>query len=399
LDDSQPKLISNLRLVLDNPGIAGEPTLVSGDYLNYFGTDRNVRLNLEVSTAQIEIGRYQVSIMEMDARAQVGTTDADTLRGGLGNDTLSGQGGHDSLAGNAGNDTLVGGAGNDSLHGGDGIDTANFSGTRGSHTLAKSGGFTVIDHPGLEVGGAVASVAEADALDLAVAAAVATADPEVGDVDMVEEVEILQFSDMTVDLTMGARALTISAADLKTLEELYVGFFNRVPEAAGLGYWIDQLADGASLEDIADQFYEAGIQFGIYSPGMTDQEFIQAIYKNVLGRPPGVPPGATEIAYWKDRLVSGVDTEGTMVLQMLSDVHRLFEGITDPAHPNYPYQFVAAHLNNKAAVAHYYAVQQGLSLNDQADNVQFGIELAALITPTDTSAAIALIGVDDFSTF
>jgi hypothetical protein len=49
-------------------------------------------------------------------------------------------------------------------------------------------------------------------------------------------------------------------------------------------------------------------------------------------------------------------------------------------------------------VANYYAVQQGLSMNVQADNVSFGIALAALITPDDTAAAMALIGVDAFST-
>ena len=115
-------------------------------------------------------------------------------------------------------------------------------------------------------------------------------------------------------------------------------------------------------------------------------------------RGPLFPPGPAEIAYWNDRLSAGTDTKGTMVLQMLSDVHNYFEGITDPNHPNYPYQFVSAHLNNKAAVANYYAVQQGLSLNVQVDNIAFGIQLASLITPTDTSAAIALIGVNDFST-
>ena len=63
------------------------------------------------------------------------------------------------------------------------------------------------------------------------------------------------------------------------------------------------------------------------------------------------------------------------------------------------YGFVAQSLNNKAAVANYYAIQHGLSLNVQVDNVAFGIQLAGLITPTSTSAAIALIGVSDgFST-
>lgn len=207
------------------------------------------------------------------------------------------------------------------------------------------------------------------------------------------------FADCTVDLLAGARSQLISAADLKTLEELYVGFFNRVPEASGLGYWIEQRAAGVSMESIADQFYDAGVQFDLYPQGMSDSAFVREIYKNVLGRPPGVPPTDDEVQYWVDKLVSGEESKGSMVLQMLSDVHTFFEGITDPTHPNFPYLFVADHLNNKAAVANYYAVEQGLSLNVQQDNVAFGIEMAQLITPTDTTAAIALIGVEPFSTF
>ena len=79
---------------------------------------------------------------------------------------------------------------------------------------------------------------------------------------------------------------------------------------------------------------------------MTNAQFIQAVYANVLYRPQGSPtaPNAGEIGYWNDRLVSGADTKGTMVLTMLHDVHAYFE--TDPV-----YGFVAQSLNNKAFVA------------------------------------------------
>ncbi len=130
---------------------------------------------------------------------------------------------------------------------------------------------------------------------------------------------------------------------------------------------------------------------------MTDEQFVREVYKTVLGRPPGVPPTDAEVDFWV-RQLQGDATEGTVVLQMLQDVHTFYEGITDVNHPNYAFQFVSALLNNKTAVAHFYAVEQGLSMNVEADNVGFGIALAQLITPTDISAAIALIGVDAFST-
>jgi hypothetical protein len=105
------------------------------------------------------------------------------------------------------------------------------------------------------------------------------------------------------------------------------------------------------------------------------------------------------VQYWVDYLNAGnpEQTKGAMVLQMLRDVHTWFEPITDPLDPNYMWHFVADLLNNKAALANYYAVEQGLSMNVQADNIDFGIELASLITPDDITAAIALIGVNTFS--
>jgi len=281
----------------------------------------------------------------------------------LDNDLLGNES-DNTLSGATGNDTLHGAGGNDAIDGGEGTDSAAFTGNRADYVVTKvAGGYTVADQTAARDG-----------------------------TDTVQNVETLVFADRNVDLTMGSRVAGVPAADLKTLEELYVGFFNRVPEAEGLGYWIGQLTSGVTLASIANQFYDAGVQFGVYSADMTDPQFIQAVYANVLYRPtPGdTAPNEQEIGYWNARLLGGQDTKGTMVLTMLHDVHAFFE--TDPV-----YGFVAASLNNKAAVANYYAVQQGLSMNVQQDNVEFGIALAALITPTDTTAAIAYIGVSEFS--
>jgi Ca2+-binding RTX toxin-like protein len=295
----------------------------------------------------------------VSGKTRVGTADGEALFGDTGND---------DLRGNGGDDTLTGGGGNDLITGGEGIDRAVFSGPRAGYQLG---------HPPLPSAGVYM---------------VADSTPSRDGTDTVAQAEFLVFADRNVDLLMGAKSRAVSAASLKTLEELYVGFFNRVPEASGLAYWIDQVGNqGVTLAQVANQFYDAGVFFGVYQASMSNQQFIQAIYANVLYRPAGSPnaPDADEIAFWNARLVSGEFTKGTMVLKMLSDVHTFYE--TDPE-----FGFVAASLNNKAAVANYYAVQQGLSMNVQADNVAFGIALAALITPTDTAAAIGLIGVNSF---
>lgn len=46
----------------------------------------------------------------------------------------------------------------------------------------------------------------------------------------------LQFSDVNINLTVGEKSRNISDDQLKTLIELYIAFFNRVPDADGMAY-------------------------------------------------------------------------------------------------------------------------------------------------------------------
>ncbi len=70
----------------------------------------------------------------------IGTSVADTLKGGTGNDTLSGLAGNDRLEGLAGNDSLDGGTGSDKLYGGDGNDTALGGTDTGADTIDGGNG-------------------------------------------------------------------------------------------------------------------------------------------------------------------------------------------------------------------------------------------------------------------
>jgi Ca2+-binding RTX toxin-like protein len=101
----------------------------------------------------------------------------DRLFGDAGDDTLFGDGpigfsagGDDELFGAAGNDLLVGGRGNDRIDGGPGVDTAGFDGLLAAFSIEESGaGFTVTD-----VGN--------------------------GDIDFVTDVELLQFTDVVLEI-------------------------------------------------------------------------------------------------------------------------------------------------------------------------------------------------------
>ena len=201
------------------------------------------------------------------------------------------------------------------------------------------------------------------------------------------DVEKLQFSDFTVNLTVQKAAAGISPANLKLLEELYVAFFNRVPDADGLEYWIGQLKSGMSVGQIADAFYNAGVQYSAltgYSASMSNADFVNVVYRNVLGRSQGADDEG--LAYWSARLDSGAETKGALVQSILGSAHT-FKG-------NATWGWVANLLDNKAMVADTFAVDMGLNYLSPQQSISKGMQIAAAVTPTDTNAAIALIGVN-----
>jgi hypothetical protein len=277
--------------------------------------------------------------------------------------TYIGSGGDDLLTGTAANEVLRGGGGTDSLNGLAGDDTALYLYDRTEYHVGHSAGnITVYDKLGDE------------------------------GTDTLVNMEHLSFSDMTVNLGIGVASRTIAPAQLKLLEELYVAFFNRVPEADGLAYWIGQSRSGVSINQIADAFYSAALLYPSqtgYSSGMSHTDFVNTIYRNVLGRSDGGDPEG--VAFWSGALADGTQTRGSLVTSVLASAHT-FKGTAT-------WGWVADLLDNKAAVAQHFAVEMGLGYKTPEASVAHGMQIADAVTATDTSAAIALIGVDDnFST-
>lgn len=86
------------------------------------------------------------------------------------------------------------------------------------------------------------------------------------------------------------------------LAELYVSFFNRAPDSAGLAYWVDKLDKGAlSLEDISKNWMsEQAEGLAKYPVELNHTDFITQIYQATLGR----APDAEGLAYWQDQLTN-----------------------------------------------------------------------------------------------
>lgn len=251
-------------------------------------------------------------------------------------------------------DQITGSIGSDVLDGLTGKDTVTYAGTRQQFQLKRSQN---------EI-----SVSDAQSKDRLL------------------QIEKIQFLDMSVNLEVQALAKMIPDATLRNIEELYVAFFNRIPDADGMAYWIKQAALGSSITQIAQSFYQAGLaypQLTGYQAGMSHADFVNTVYRNVLGRKDGAD--AEGLAYWSAGLANGSQTHGSLVMNILYAAHGFKHDAT--------WGWVANLLDNKITVAHLFAVNGGLNYNTQEESINMGMKIAEKVTPTSIDAAISLIGV------
>jgi serralysin len=179
----------------------------------------------------------------------VGTIPSATLYGTVNGDTLNGTAGPDVMFGEAGNDVLNAGAGNDVLDGGSGVDTVLFSGPRANFTIeVTSSGHRVTDSTGRE------------------------------GVDTLSGIERLKFTDKAVAFDIDGTA--------GKLYRLYQAAFDRVPDLQGLGYWINSLDVGYSMQNVASGFYNSSEFKGLYGASPSNFDFLTRLYNNILNRAP-----------------------------------------------------------------------------------------------------------------
>lgn len=327
-------------------------------YLNGVSGTTGVTVSLALSTAQATGGSGSDTLIGIE-----------NLYGTHYADKLTGNSGANSLRGHDGDDLLYGEGGWDFIDGGDGYDTAGFHGPISQYKVWLSDGWINGQHLPDTTGHWMVST-------------------DIGNegTDTLKNVESLRFADMTVNLGAKQTAASIPAAALKLLQELYVAFFNRVPDADGLQYWVQQVQAGQSIESIAEIFYSAGVQAGAvtgYRADMSHADFVNKIYQNVLGRPEGAD--AEGLQYWTQALASGSESRGSLVKSILQSAHT-FKGNTE-------WGWVADLLDNKASVADTFAVQMGLGYLTPEDSIREGMAIAAAVTPDSVQAALELIGV------
>ncbi len=198
---------------------------------------------------------------------------------------------------------------------------------------------------------------------------------------------IFRFKDSIVDTAMVTKLQGLTDKDVNALLELYVAFFNRVPDSQGLSYWASKLKQGVTIDQIAASFYEAAVLYPEltgYTTGMSNTAFIQIIYRNVLGRQTVDQAG---LDYWNAELSSGRSSRARLVWTILNAAHTFKNDAT--------YGAVADLLDRKIEVARYVAIDEGVSYTSDAENIRKGMEIAKAVTPTDSSTAKLAVGFSD----
>ena len=232
-------------------------------------------------------------------------------------DILVGTATAENLVGTSLNDTITGSGGNDILSGRGGTDTAVYMNDRSSYGLRIEDDAIVIEDRSGSDG-----------------------------TDTLVSIERLQFSDQDFALDLFTNVSTLTDADMLAFCELYVAYFNRAPDSAGLLFWGSRLADGMSMEEIAREFFDQPETHALYGTSTNNDAFVTAVYSNVLGR----APDSEGYNYWVDILDSGAVAQSEFILAMLDGAKAASGSATD-----------AQYLETKAEIGAYFAVVNGLN--------------------------------------
>jgi hypothetical protein len=171
--------------------------------------------------------------------------------------TLAGTEGRDSLAGSAGDDILAAGGGNDTIAASPGFDH-----------IDAGAGFDVVRYEGPRT-----SVKFSHSFDGSMVATKAAGS------DHLVNVERALFGDGS------AVAFDIDGNAGQTYR-LYQAAFNRKPDSGGLSFWIRNMDNGMSLDEMAGHFIASNESREMYGAAPSVEDFVTKLYNNVLHRAP-----------------------------------------------------------------------------------------------------------------
>lgn len=104
-----------------------------------------------------------------------------------------------------------------------------------------------------------------------------------------------------------SRAAT--AAQRDSIFRLYRAYFLRNPDNAGLNYWAEKYASGQWTLSAISEFFASSPEFKSRYGSLTNAQFVNLIYRNVLGR----NPDAGGQSHWVQRLSGGTSRGAVMI--------------------------------------------------------------------------------------
>lgn len=193
-------------------------------------------------------------------------------------------------------------------------------------------------------------------------------------------------------------AILPTAEQMEKVVELYIGFFGRAPEYAGLDHYQKHLKLGFEqgrsedelLTQIANEFWQAALHYSHmtgYQASMSDFDFIAKIYENVLGRPNAAILDSAGVQFWTDKMQTESLSHGEAVREVLKGAYTYIESKPDDSVSLYVEQL----LENRKDIGmifgtQYYsgnltgdaAIQAGIDVLNRIDQHRESFEKTAL---------------------
>jgi hypothetical protein len=102
------------------------------------------------------------------------------------------------------------------------------------------------------------------------------------------------------------------------VSRLYLAYFLRIPDTAGIEFWINEKLAGKTLSEISNSFAESAEFQNTYG-SLNNTDFVNLVYSNLYNR----AADSAGFAYWKGQLDNGIDSRGTVMASFAEEKENL----------------------------------------------------------------------------
>jgi S-layer protein len=185
-----------------------------------------------------------------------------------------------------------------------------------------------------------------------------------------------------------------TTAQLSQITAIYTTLFNRAPDTAGLSFWGNALANGASLSTITQGFLSAPEGAAQYPAFLSAEAFVTAFYTKVFGR----GPDAGGLAFWTAALnnqggVESATAKASLVQQIINVVSTPLSAADAALPANAQTVADRALFANKVEFGLYNATAFAVSVSDAATALNnITADPASVVTAKANVFATAIAG-------